>query len=264
MMTMTMTTPKKVPKSDNRMSDKQRPRIVVLALDTTPGKRTLETALNLAALMQARVEGLFVEDIDLLRLATLPFAREIVSISAQMRPIASDALEKEMRSLALQVQRQLAREAEARQLEWGFSVVRDRLLRAARAAASDADLFIVQNPHLHQRGPATTTIGVVYDGFMAPIDIAAQLAQGGAVRVLLSKQFENARNDITKHVTTLGAHPVFITLRDNSAAAIGEVARHQHLTMLMLPNTVAVDDTALQPLLESAPCTVVVKEHSGH
>lgn len=244
------------------MSGKQRTRTVVLALDSTPGWDTLETALNLAMLMQARVEGLFVEDTDLLRLATLPFAREIVSLSAQLRPFASDALEQAMRSQALQLQRQLAREAEARQLEWGFSVVRDRLLRAARAAASDADLFIIQSPHLRQRGATTAAIGVVYEDSLAPIDTAAQLAHGGAVRVLLHKQSDPARSEITKRMADLGAHPIFITLRDNSAATIGEVARHQHLSLLILPDTLAVDDTVLQPLLESAPCTVVVKEHS--
>lgn len=246
------------------MSDKRRPRTVVLALDTTPGWLTLETALNLAMLMQARVEGLFVEDTDLLRLATLPFAREIVSISAQLRPFASEALEQAMKSQALQLQRQLAREAEARQLEWGFSVVRDRLLRAARSAASDADLFIIQNPQQRLRGTATATVGVVYDGTLVPIDTAAQLAQGGTVRVLLQKQFDSKRSEITQHITHYDAHPVFITLRDNSAATIGELARHQHLSLLILPDTLVVDDSALQPLLESAPCTVVVKDRSGN
>lgn len=245
------------------MSDKQRPRTVLLALDTTPGWDTLEMALNLAMQMQARVEGLFVEDTDLLRLATLPFAREIVSLSARMRPFASEALEQAFKSQALQLQRQLAREAEARQLEWGFSVVRDRLLRAARAAASDADLFIIQNPHLRQRGPATATIGVVYDGALAPIDIAAQLARSGAVRVLLQKQFDNKRSEITQRITRYDAHPVFITLRDNNAETMSAVARHQHLSLLILPDTLAVDDAALQPLLESAACTVVVKDRSS-
>lgn len=243
------------------MSGKQRPRTVVLALDTAPGWDTLETALNLAMLMQARIEGLFVEDTDLLRLATLPFAREIVSLNAQSRPFASEALEQALRSQALRMQRQLAHEAEARQLEWGFSVVRDRLLRAARAAASDADLFIMQNPHTRYRGSTTATIGVVYDGTLAPIDIAAQLAQGGAVRVLLHKQFDPARSEITKRMADLGAHPIFITLRDASTTTLGEVVRHQHISLLILPGT--LDDRKeidLQLLLESVPCTMVVKD----
>ena len=244
------------------MNDKRRPRTVVLALDTTPGGHTLEMALNLAMLMQARVEGLFVEDTDLLRLAALPFAREIASLSAQLRPFASDALEQSLRSQALRLQRQLAREAEARQLQWGFRVVRDRMLRAARIAASDADLFIMQNPHMRQRGAASATVGVVYEGTMAAIEIAAQLAQGNAVRVLLTRQFDDKRNEITARITGLGAHPVFINLRDTRAAAIGEVARHQHLSLLILPDTLAIDDTALQSLMDSAPCTIVVKDRS--
>lgn len=242
------------------MSDKRRRRTVVLALDSTSGWQTLQMALNLAMQMQARVEGLFVEDTDLLRLATLPFAREIASHSAQLRPFAREALEQSLRSQALRLQRQLAREAEARQLEWEFRVVRDRLLRAARTAASDADLFIMQNPHMRQRCAASATIGAVYEGTMAVIETAAQLAQGNAVRVLMTRQFDDKRSEITARITGLGAHPVFINLRDTSAAAIGEVARHQHLSLLILPDTLAIDDTALQGLMDSAPCTIVVKD----
>lgn len=247
------------------MSDKQGPRTVVLALDTTPGLHTLETALRLAMQMQARVEGLFVEDIDLLRLATLPFAREIVSLSAQLRPFASESLEQALKLQALQLQRQLAREAEARQLEWGFSVVRDRLLRAARAAASGADLFIMQSSRLQPPGSAaTSTIGAVFAGSVAPLMTAAQLAQGGVVRVLLTKQFDGQRSEITRRLTALGAHPVFITLRDNTPAAITEVALHQHLTLLILPDILTdANEDDLQPLLESTPCLVVVKDRSA-
>jgi len=247
------------------MSEKQRPRTIVLALDTTPERHTLETALNLAMLMQARLVGLFVEDMDLLRLASLPFAREIVSFSAQLRPIASETLEQALKSQALLLQRQLAREAEARQLEWGFSVVRDRLVSAVRSAAREADLFIMQSPHLRQRGGATAKVGVVFDGTMTAIDTAAQLARGGALRVLLSKQFDNRRSEITQRITRYGAHPVFITLRDTGIPTISEVTRHQHLSMLLLPDALATgEDVALHPLLESTPCTVVVKDHSTH
>ncbi len=247
------------------MSEKQRPRTIVLALDTTPERHTLETALNLAMLMQARLVGLFVEDMDLLRLASLPFAREIVSISAQLRPIASDALEQALKSQALLLQRQLAREAEARQVEWEFSVVRDRLIRAVRSAASDADLFIMQSPHLRQRGSATARVGVVFDGTLAAIDTAAQLAQDGTVRVLLSKPLDNKRSEITQRITRYGAHPVFITLPDTDITTISAVARRQHLTMLLLPDSLATgEDVVLQPLLESTPCTVVIKDRSTH
>ncbi|HEY0720973.1 MAG TPA: hypothetical protein VGE50_06935 [Gammaproteobacteria bacterium] len=245
------------------MNEQRRRRTVVLALDSSPGAQTLQMALQLAMQMQARLEGVFVEDTDLLQLARLPFAREIILLSAQLRPFASDALEQELRSQALRLQRQLAREAEARQLEWGFSVVRDRLLRAVRAAASDADLFIMQS-HRRPRTSPLAAIGVVYDGTMAPIETAAQLAQHGTVRVFLSRQFDNNRSEITQRITSYGAHPVFITLHNYNPAELGEVARHQRLSLLILPNTLVVDDASLQPLLESAPCTVVVKEHPSH
>ena len=53
-------------------------RRIVVGLDAGPRDRAaLEAAAQLAARMQAELVGLFVEDIDLLHLAGLPFAREV-------------------------------------------------------------------------------------------------------------------------------------------------------------------------------------------
>ena len=51
---------------------------VVVALDAVSENRaTIDTAARLAARWRARLHGVFVEDDDLLRLANLPFARQV-------------------------------------------------------------------------------------------------------------------------------------------------------------------------------------------
>ena len=53
-------------------------RRILVAIDTSPhGSAALEAAARLATELRAELEGLFIEDINLLRLAGLPFAREI-------------------------------------------------------------------------------------------------------------------------------------------------------------------------------------------
>ena len=52
---------------------------ILVALDASAANRTaLQTAALLASELQAELQALFVEDINLLRLAELPFAREVV------------------------------------------------------------------------------------------------------------------------------------------------------------------------------------------
>ena len=51
---------------------------ILVALDASPqSEAALRAAAELAALLEAELEGLFVEDINLLHLCGLPFGREI-------------------------------------------------------------------------------------------------------------------------------------------------------------------------------------------
>ena len=61
-------------------------RRILVVLDASPfGLEALEAAAGLAARLRAELQGLFVEDVDLLRLAGLPFARELAYSSSQRR-----------------------------------------------------------------------------------------------------------------------------------------------------------------------------------
>lgn len=73
-------------------------RRLLLALDAIScGTRDWEAAMDLAALIGAEIEGLFVEDTDLLGFAALPIAREVGRLSGQSRPLARASLESVLR-----------------------------------------------------------------------------------------------------------------------------------------------------------------------
>ena len=68
-------------------------RTILLALESAEDVMALEAATELAALLRGTLHGVFVENQELLRLAQLPFAREISLASATARrPVTSPSI----------------------------------------------------------------------------------------------------------------------------------------------------------------------------
>jgi nucleotide-binding universal stress UspA family protein len=127
----------------NRNSSSEIRRILV-AVDASPHSLArIETAAELAANLQAELIGIFVEDANLLRMAELPFAREISMFSPIVRRIELERLQWELRAQADRMRRVLASAAESRKVPWAFSKARGSVAAEVLAAASEADLIIV-------------------------------------------------------------------------------------------------------------------------
>jgi len=103
----------------------------------------LEAAADLAARMEAELVGLFVEDINLLRLAELPFAREVGGFSATRRRLDSRQLERQLHVQAQRARRALEAQARRVQVHWSFKVTRGGVALELLSAASEADLVIL-------------------------------------------------------------------------------------------------------------------------
>ncbi len=127
----------------NRNSSSEIRRILV-AVDASPRSLArIETAAELAANLQAELIGIFVEEANLLRMAELPFAREISMFSPIVRRIELERLQWELRAQADRMRRALASAADSRKVPWTFSQVRGSVAAEVLAAASKADLIIV-------------------------------------------------------------------------------------------------------------------------
>lgn len=124
--------------------DRDRINRILVALDTSPHSvAALEAAVQLAAEWGAELVGLFVEDLDLLRLAQLPFAREVSAYSARLRAIGPEDLELQLRAQAARLRRQMARLAMRRGVQWSFEVSRGDIVAELLEQAEDADLVIL-------------------------------------------------------------------------------------------------------------------------
>lgn len=123
------------------MSNENRERILV-ALDASPQSQVaLRAAARLAATMQAELQGLFVEDANLLHLCNSPFCREIGLRTAVVRQLESHTVERQLRVLAAEMRRALARAADDAQVRWSFQVARGAVGHELLLAAEQAILL---------------------------------------------------------------------------------------------------------------------------
>jgi len=162
-------------------------RRIVVGLDADPrGRATLQAAAQLAARMQAELVGLFVEDIDLLHLAGMPFAREVGYPSSALRPIDVAAMERALRATAQEVQRTLAAIAGRAPLSWSFRIARGAMLSELRAAAAEGDIVVTCAWRATLRAPlAVLCTAALAPEQVVPAALALAGALGGTVEIVL-------------------------------------------------------------------------------
>jgi len=119
-------------------------RRILVALDASRESRAaLAAAAGFADRLEAEITGVFIEDIDLLNLAALPFSREIPALSMSGRVLDPDKVEHALLSTAAAARRALAAVAETHHLRWTFRVVRGHVETELLTASQDADLVAV-------------------------------------------------------------------------------------------------------------------------
>lgn len=119
-------------------------RRIVVAVDSSDYARAaVEAAAELAAEFKAALEGLFVEDVNLVHLAALPVGRLVSFPTGDSRDYTNEALEHELRSEQARARRTLASVTARRGVHSSFRVVRGQVVAEIMAAAAGADLLIL-------------------------------------------------------------------------------------------------------------------------
>jgi nucleotide-binding universal stress UspA family protein len=116
-------------------------RITVTLDASESGRVPLETAVRLAAITGAELEGVFVEDINLMRLPGLPFLREVRPWSLSGEEISTQRMQRELRTLARRAEQMLERAARELGVSWSFQIWRGRAEAASLASAFGADIL---------------------------------------------------------------------------------------------------------------------------
>jgi nucleotide-binding universal stress UspA family protein len=117
-------------------------RRILVALDASAQSlAAVDAAVELAARLEAELLGLFVEDVELLRLAESPYACEILYASAKEAPLSRATMESRLRAQCEQARKALGAAAERLQVPWSFRSVRGKVTPEILAAAAEADLL---------------------------------------------------------------------------------------------------------------------------
>jgi hypothetical protein len=111
-------------------------RVVVMLDAASDHRAALDTAARLAARWKARLHGIFVEDEDLLRLATLPFARQ-VSLHGGIETLTVAQVERQLRAFAERTRREVEAAGRHHHVAASFEVV-----RGTSSAGAATDFFV--------------------------------------------------------------------------------------------------------------------------
>ena len=119
-------------------------RRIMVAMDASSSSLSaLHNAVDLASRLGAELIGLYVEDVNLLRLAQLPIAHEISAFSKTLHRLDALELERQFRDEAARVHQAILRACEQRNVPCRFEVFRGVIAAELLAAAAQADLMVV-------------------------------------------------------------------------------------------------------------------------
>ena len=198
-------------------------RILIAFGASTASGRALEGAVEFAARLGAELEALFIEDIDLLRLAELPFVRQIRMPAGGGRPIQRLELETELRALARQAERRLADAATRRQIRFSFRTARGQIAAEVTAAAERADLLVLES--LSRPFGRETRLEIPVRAVIARVSRSVLLVQperapSGPVHVVVEAGAAGARAlRVAANLAERYACPLVVTVRAADAKA---------------------------------------------
>lgn len=248
-------------------------RRILVALDASAHSlAALRASTELAALLGAELEGLFVEDENLRHLTRLPFAREVDSVSGETRRLRPSDLETHLHRQASRMRRILEHDARKHGVRWSFRTARGRVPARVHEAASDADLVIVGvRSRTPTPGPGSTTralvrsrvrvmilrhghrldrgVRVIFDGSEAAVEglalgreIAAR--RGAPLLVLLQAEERSARETLVRELSRGSPPARIVRIARSDPESLAAVLAGQGSGLVVTPRKALGEDEA--------------------
>jgi len=199
------------------------PRRIVVGFDAEAPATVAAVAAHLARLLEAELEGVFVEAPDALRMAQLPFA-VVVERSGRATPIGPAELAALLRSAALSAERALKGEARRENLRATFRVTRGPFLGQLEQAATPRDLIVVDSSgHSERRRPASGPVAAVIDASERAaelLDLAAAVAGPSEPVVGIVARAGAARDAVERWVLSRGRKLLLVSVERVDAPSV--------------------------------------------
>jgi hypothetical protein len=244
-------------------------RRIVVTLDSAEVDRAeLERLARLARRIGARLEGVFVEDSDLLRLAGLTFLREYRPTSQRAEPFEVGRMQQELRAMARRAERLLSEYAEHSGIECSFRVWRGSIERELLTGV-EADILAVMRLGAIAARPARRqrheTVSAYFDGSQESVrglvtaaDVAADY-DDVALQVLLAHEADDSRGGLRERAEEILADyagkVVYRSLEDDSVGGLLTVVRDSGTTALVMQrDNDLLRNTSLREYLSRLHC----------
>ncbi len=237
---------------------------ILVAIDASPHESAaLEAAARLATELRAELHGVFIEDINLLRFAGLPFAREIDSSSGMLRPLDTAAMEQALRTRAEGVRRAFAEAAQRTSLRWSFRISRGDVVQTMLTESLEADLLFVGQERASEtpsrpntrRGPIMVVIDECSSSRNRALDAAQRLARQSAdtVVALLATDSTECLDRSTL------ASPCYVQRCSSDLTALLQAVRQWRPQLLLVDRaSPLVSASSIKSLLAQLSCPLAV------
>lgn len=254
-------------------------RIAVILDASGHSYRALELALAIASGLKAEVEGVFVEDVDLLRLAGLPFVREVRGATLNEEQVSEDRLQRELRGLARQARQSLESSASRHGVRWSFRVWRGSVRAEILAAALEAEMLTLvplgSFAPFHERMPARTltaspselVVAVAFDGCdtsARALDAAAHLARKkkAGLRILLQSADPGQQKKLRKKALGLlkgkSPQPAFFAAGSSASELAQAVVRSASDILVIDTKNNLLEGRTIWQCVQAVHCPLLV------
>lgn len=268
-------------------------RRILVALDASgPSLDALRAAATLAARLGAELEGLFVEDENVLRAAGLPVSRHLSVLGGARRPPAPGDVEAQLRAMAARAREALEQACAPQRLTFSFRVARGQVTLELLAAAARADLLVLGGwGHrvpagrpgetarsaaarapisvliLARAGPMSRSLLVAYDGSAGArraLALAARLEQAdaGRIELLLAAPDAHAAARLADEARLGLERATALPSRWIGGTRLADLARaiwdRQAVLVVGSDSSVLGGPDGLDRLLDEVPCPVLL------
>jgi nucleotide-binding universal stress UspA family protein len=260
-------------------------RHVSVALDASAQSgQTIAIAVELAIMLEASLEGVFVEDINLIRIAELPFTRVVGAHSKTADNINIKEMERLLRSSARKERLKLEEIARERGIPCSFRVRRGSIKTELMNSLSESDALMVnasrqmQQHHIRRTRDATRLLSKTVSATESPVSIlftgmegdkrtlltAASLASrlGRPLNVIINGEISQKDEHRSMAATLLekfGQGISYITVTDSVLNSLVDTISQSHSAILLVNAAVLnIRGDLNWASLEMLPCPVLL------
>ena len=163
-------------------------RVAIAMMDDTSDTTSLEVISKLAAKAQAEMSGVFIEDLEMLRAARLPFAREICQITNTVRPADVTNIERALKQYANTARARIAALASRSGAHWTFEVVRKNRASAVLELARGTDVTFFSSRATFQQHSLTRSSNLALSEPHRPVVVIVDRSVSGNHAAQIAKQ----------------------------------------------------------------------------